>query len=148
MRYLALDVGNKRVGVAVGNSETRIASPLATLTRKTPAHDAAQLREWIREYDVEMLVVGLPRNADDSAGEQEALTRAYVEQIAAQLARLNIALPFRFQDERYSTATARHAQQTRGVNEKRGRATLDASAAAVILQDFLDALPPQARTES
>lgn len=143
MRYLGLDVGNKRVGVAVGNSETRIASPLATLTRKTPAHDAAQLLEWIREYDVEMVVVGLPRNTDDSAGEQEALTRAYVEQLCTQ-----IALPFCFQDERYSTATARRAQQTRGVNEKRGRATLDASAAAVILQDFLDALPPQARNES
>lgn len=138
MRYLGLDVGNKRVGVAVGNSETRIASPLATLTRKTSAHDAAQLREWIREYDVEMVVVGLPRNTDDSAGEQEALTRAYVEHLRTQ-----IALPFCFQDERYSTATARRAQQTRGVNEKRGRATLDASAAAVILQDFLDALPPQ-----
>lgn len=137
MRYLGLDVGNKRVGVAVGNSETRIASPLGVMARKTYAEDAAQVAEWVREYDVEVLVVGLPRNADDSAGEQEKLTRAYVEQLQTY-----IALPFHFQDERYSTATALRAQQARGLNEKRGRVTLDASAAAVILQDFLDSLPP------
>lgn len=137
MRYLGLDVGNKRVGVAVGNSETRIASPLAVIVRKTPAEDAALVAGWIREYEVEVLVVGLPRNTDDSTGEQERLTRAYV----AQLQPL-IALPFQFQDERYSTATAQRAQQARGMNEKRGRVTLDASAAAVILQDYLDSLPP------
>lgn len=138
MRYLGLDVGNKRVGVAVGSSESRIASPLAVIARKTPAHDAALVGELIREYEVEMLVVGLPRNADDTAGEQEALTRAYVAELET-----HIALPFRFQDERYSTAIATRAQQARGLNEKRGRATLDASAAAVILQDFLDSLPLQ-----
>lgn len=137
MRYLGLDVGNKRVGVAVGNSETRIASPLAVMVRKTLAEDAAQVAEWVREYDVEQLVIGLPRNADASAGEQERLTRAYVEQLQTY-----IMLPFRFQDERYSTATAVRAQQARGLNEKRGRVTRDASAAAVILQDFLDSLPP------
>lgn len=138
MRYMGLDVGNKRVGVAVGNGVTRIASPLAVIARKSPARDAAQFAELIREYEVEMLVVGLPRNADDSTGEQEALTRAY----AAELQR-ELALPIAFQDEHYSTAAALRAQQARGLNEKRGRATLDASAAAVILQDFLDSLPLQ-----
>ncbi|MDL1896966.1 Holliday junction resolvase RuvX [Anaerolineae bacterium CFX7] len=137
MRYLGLDVGNKRVGVAVGNSVTRLASPLAVIVRATLAQDAAQLAQWIREYDAETLVVGLPRNADDSDGVQAALTRAYAEELQTQL-----GLPLHYQDERYSTATARRAQQARGLNEKRGRATLDAVAAAVILQDFLDALPP------
>ncbi len=137
MRYLGLDVGSKRVGVAVGNSVTRLASPLATMARATLAQDAAQLARWIREYDAEALVVGLPRNADDSDGAQAALTRAYADALQTHL-----ALPLHYQDERYSTATARRAQQARGLNEKRGRATIDASAAAIILQDFLDALPP------
>jgi putative Holliday junction resolvase len=102
--------------------------------------DAAQLAEMIRAYEVELLVIGLPRNADGSVGEQAALTRAYAAQLEAQL-----ALPLYFQDERYSTATAQRAQRARGFDAKRGRATLDASAAAVILQDFLDSLPPQAK---
>lgn len=140
MRYLSLDVGNKRVGVAVGNSVTRLALPLAVITRTNPTQDAAQLAEMIRAYEVELLVVGLPRNADGGVGEQAALTRAYAAQLEALL-----ALPLYFQDERYSTATAQRAQRARGFDAKRGRATLDASAAAVILQDFLDSLPPQAK---
>ncbi|MCI0477932.1 MAG: Holliday junction resolvase RuvX [Anaerolineales bacterium] len=135
LRYLGLDIGNKRVGVAVGNSDARIASPLAVIERTTLDHDAAQLMDLAREYEVEMVIVGLPRNADNTASEQEALTRAYAQQLQS-----STGLPFRFQDERYSTAAALRQQQERGVNAKRGRATLDAAAAAVILQDFLDAL--------
>lgn len=133
MRYLALDVGNKRVGVAVGSSEGRIATPLAVIERATIEDDCARLRELIREYDVEHIIVGLPRNANDTPSEQEALTRAYVKQIETAL-----ALPCTFYDERYSTVAAQQQQRARGLNEKRGRATIDASAAAIILQDFLD----------
>lgn len=136
MRYLGLDVGNKRVGVAVGNSDARIASPLAVIERGALEHDAAQLLDLAREYEVEMVIVGLPRHADDSQSEQEALTRAYVQQLQS-----STGLRFRFQDERYSTFAALDSQRARGVNEKRGRATIDAAAAAVILQDFFDSLP-------
>lgn len=135
MRYLALDVGNKRVGVAVGSSEGRIASPLAVIRRGTVEQDAASLNKLIREYDVEQLVVGLPRNTNNTESEQEKLTRAYVAQLEPAL-----GLPVVYHDERYSTATAMRHQQARGLDEKRGRATLDANAAAVILQEFLDSI--------
>lgn len=135
MRYLALDVGNKRVGVAVGSSEGRIASPLAVIRRGTVEQDAASLNKLIREYDVEQLVVGLPRNTNNTESEQEKLTRAYVAQLEPAL-----GLPIVYHDERYSTATAMRHQQARGLDEKRGRATLDANAAAVILQEFLDSI--------
>lgn len=134
-RYLGLDVGNKRIGVAVGNDEARIASPLVVIERTTLEHDAAQLLDLAREYEAEMVIVGLPRNADNSASEQEALTRGYAQQLQS-----STGLPFRFQDERYSTAAALRQQRERGTSEKRGRATLDAAAAAVILQDFFDGL--------
>lgn len=135
MRYLGLDVGNKRVGVAVGNSELRLATPLGVIQRGTLEQDAAKLRAYIDEYDAGMLVCGLPRNTDNTSGEQETLTRAYVEQLAAA-----VGSAFCFQDERYSTTTALAQQRARGLDEKRGRATVDASAAAVILQDFFDSL--------
>ncbi len=135
MRYLGLDVGNKRVGVAVGNSELYIATPLGVIERSTLDHDAAQLLDFAREYDAETVIVGLPRNANNTAGEQEALTRAYVQQLQS-----STGLHFRFQDERYSTSAALEQQRARGISEKRGRAQIDASAAAIILQDFLDTL--------
>lgn len=135
MRYAALDVGNKRVGVAVGNSELRLATPLTVIQRSKPKSDAAQLNRILEEYSVEAIVVGLPRQSDERVGEQEELTRAYIAALEPFL-----ALPIHFHDERFSTASAMAQQRERGVSEKRGRATLDASAAAVILQDFLDSL--------
>lgn len=135
MRYLALDVGNKRVGVAVGSTESRFASPLDVIVRSTIESDAARLRALADEYEVEQIVVGLPRNADNTPSEQETLTRRYIDSLQPL-----VALPMSFYDERYSTSVAISQQRARGVNEKRGRATLDASAAAVILQDFLDGI--------
>lgn len=135
MRYLALDVGNKRVGVAVGSSEARIATPLTVIERTRVEQDAARVLELAREYEVEQIIVGLPRNADNSASAQEELTRAYVKQLEPAL-----HLPITFYDERYSTSAALAQQRARGTSEKRGRATLDANAAAVILQDFFDQL--------
>ncbi len=135
MRYLALDVGNQRVGVAVGNSELRLATPLRVIQRTSIEQDAARLLELVREYDAETIVVGLPRNADNTPSAQETLTRHFVDALKPF-----IALPFVWHDERYSTSAALQQQRARGVNEKRSRATLDANAAAVILQDYLDAM--------
>lgn len=135
LRYLALDVGNKRIGIAVGSSEARIATPLTVIERASIEQDAARVLNIVREYDVEHIIVGLPRNANSTPSEQERLTRNYIEQLKPAL-----ALPFTFYDERYSTSAAMRQQRARGISEKRGRATLDANAAAVILQDFLDNL--------
>lgn len=135
MRYLALDVGNKRIGVAVGSSEIRLATPLTVIHRTTLEQDAARLLASVREYDVDEIIVGLPHNADGTVSEQEGLTVKYMEQLRPAL-----GLPITFYDERYSTSVAMQQQRTRGVNEKRGRATLDASAAAVILQDYFASL--------
>jgi putative Holliday junction resolvase len=136
MRYLGLDVGNKRIGVAVGSTEGGIASPLKVLARRSIEQDAAELTGIVREYDVDEIVVGLPHHADGSTSEQETRTRDYLSRLAPLL-----DLPVSFYDERYSTAVAMQSQRERGFSEKQGRGTLDANAAAVILQDFLDNLP-------
>ncbi len=135
MRYLGLDIGNKRIGIAVGSTEARIATPLRVLERKNIEQDAARILELVREYDVDAIIAGLPRHADNTPSEQEQVTRAYV----AELAPL-IGLPISLYDERFSTAAALGQQRARGISEKRGRGKLDADAAAVILQSFLDSL--------
>jgi putative Holliday junction resolvase len=106
MRYLALDVGNKRVGVAVGNSDLRLATPLCIIERTSIERDAGRLRELAREYDAETIVVGLPRHADNTASAQETLTRNYVDALKPF-----VLLPFVFQDERYSTSAAMQQQR-------------------------------------
>lgn len=138
MRYLGLDVGNRRIGVAVGSTELQLATPLAVIQRKRSADEAIEISSLIRKYQVDALVVGLPRNADGTEGEQARKTREFVDQLTTRL-----ALPVVWHDERYSTVAALNMQRQRGVSEKRGRGILDASAAAVILQDFLDTLNPQ-----
>jgi len=137
VRYLGLDIGNRRIGIAVGSTEARIATPLRVLERKNIEHDAARILDLVREYDVDAIIAGLPRNADNTPSEQEQLTRAYVAQLTPLL-----GLPISLYDERFSTFAALLQQRARGIREKRGRAKLDADAAAVILQSFLDSLEP------
>jgi putative Holliday junction resolvase len=119
----------------VGSSDARLATPLAVLERTRIEEDAARLMELVRDYEIDKLVVGLPRQNDDSVGEQENLTRAYAGMLQPLL-----GLEVVYHDERFSTFAALESQRARGLSAKRGRSTIDADAAAVILQDFFDRL--------
>ncbi len=144
MTYLALDVGARRIGVAVGSGEMRLATPLRVIKRGTIEQDATRLRAIAELYDAERLVIGLPRELDGSVGAQAQLVTEYGE-----LLKQALAMPFEFFDERYSTSEALARQRAAGVTDKQGRATIDAVAAAVILQDFFDSmlLPPEASVQ-
>lgn len=133
MTYLSLDVGTRRIGVAVGNSEVRLATPLRVIERGTLQADAARLRSLADEFGAEELVVGFPREIDGTVGVQAQRVMQYAEEL-----RQALNMPIRFYDERYSTAEALAKRRAAGVTDKQGRATIDAAAAAVILQDFLD----------
>ncbi len=135
MTYLALDIGARRIGVAVGSTDVKFATPLAVIAHETVAADAARIRTLAEQYDAERVVVGLPRELDGGIGPQAQKVIAFAERLAPF-----VNLPFEYFDERYSTAQALDRQRAMGVNDKRGRATIDAAAAAVILQDFLDSL--------
>lgn len=135
MRYLALDIGDKRIGVAVGNSVQRLATPLAVIARGRIEQDAERISAILREYDIDAIVVGLPRHADDTPSEQEKATLNYISRLAPHL-----NVPIHFHDERYSTWQARQAQRERGLKEAKGKKRIDSEAAAVFLQDFLDGL--------
>jgi putative Holliday junction resolvase len=129
---MALDVGDKRVGVAVCDELQTLASPLAVLERRSRAEDLARLGRLAAEQGVVGLVAGHPLNADGSAGPQARQAARYAARVATAL-----ALPVLLWDEYGSSqeAAARLAHASR----RRRQAPLDAEAAAVILQDYLDA---------
>ena len=85
MKFLGLDVGNRRIGVAFGDSELRLATPVGVITRATFLLDAQIIGRFVQDYDTTQLIVGLPRNMNGTRGVQaEAVTR-YAERIAGVL---------------------------------------------------------------
>ncbi len=132
MRYLAIDLGDKRTGLAVGDDETGLATPAATLpVAPGPALIDAILR-MIREHEVGTLVLGLPLNADGSEGPRAKLTRRFGVSLQGAT-----EVPLYYQDERLTTYAADQRLAGTGKTHKQKKAARDAIAAAEILQDFL-----------
>jgi len=143
MKYLCLDIGDKRIGVACGDTEVRIATPVTVLPRGSLAQDARALAHLVRAYEATHLIVGLPRNMDGTQGEQAEAVQAYARTLAQA-----VGLPLTFWDERLSTVEATRRVQGTGARGKKSRRHLDAIAAAVILQDFLDSQPDSGEGDS
>ena len=131
MRYLAIDYGMKRTGLAVCDAAETIASPYGVLYGQKNL--AAQIGRIAASENVEALVLGLPLNMDGSEGPQARKVRAFARQLEAQ-----IHLPLHFQDERLSSFGAEQKLEEIGLSKGKGRARLDALAAAEILQAFLE----------
>lgn len=146
-RVVGIDLGERRVGVAIGDLDTRTALPFATLSRgKSIAHDAAVISRLAAEQGAQALVVGLPLDMDGSEGQQATRTREWAEAVAAAT-----GLPLRYRDERLTSERAERRIGTAGRGRSGGppghaqreahRARIDREAAALILQDDLDATP-------
>ena len=132
---LALDVGKKRIGVAVSD-RLGLSSRGITCLHRNDSGWPKQALKLIQEYGCNGIVVGLAKNMDGTEGDQAKDCRKG----AAQL-RQATNLPILFQDERLSTWTAKERLFAQGLNEKRVRDKLDQTAAAVILEDFIAAHP-------
>ncbi len=126
---MALDVGEKRIGVAIADSDVRIAVPLTTIdTVTTDAFD--ETRRLLGYHDVDVLVVGYPRN---QSGEPTAQT-AYVEDFMSQLSDIPAEIVYR--DESLTSVLAEdHLRKTR---KNYSKADIDMNAAAIILADYLE----------
>jgi putative Holliday junction resolvase len=128
--YLALDVGEKRIGVAVGDSGVRIAIPFETL--EVDGTEVEQIAQLVVNENTDTIVVGYPRN---QSGEPTAQT-AYVEEFAKQLR--DIAPNLVFQDESLTSVLAEQRLKAQGKPYTKG--DIDAQAATIILQDYLERL--------
>jgi putative Holliday junction resolvase len=135
MRCLALDVGERRTGVAVGE---QIARPLTTLKRRSRVEDYNRIAHLIREYGVERVVVGLPLNMDGSRGMQARRVTRYAERMNEALAEMGVGVELVFWDERLTTEAASLILRGRSGAHAGGDQSVDAVAAAVILQSYLD----------
>ena len=126
--YLALDVGEKRIGVAVGDSGVRIAVPFETI--ETDGHEIERIAHLVLDEKADVVVVGYPRN---QSGEPTAQT-AYVEAFAEKLA--DIAPVMVFQDESLTSVLAE--QRLKSYKKPYTKGDIDALAAAIILQDYME----------
>jgi putative holliday junction resolvase len=134
MRALALDLGDRRIGVAVSDADERVASPVIVLER-TPDRQRLHRRiaELVAEWDAEVLVVGLPLSLDGGTGPAAAKVEAEV----AELGKV-VGVPIELHDERLSTVTAERMLKERDLDGRARRKVVDMVAASVILQDWLD----------
>lgn len=127
-KILALDVGARRIGVAEGDTSLKIAYPLTTVV--VDGHELEKLAELVASAQTSCVVVGFPRN---QAGEPTAQTEA-VETFAGRLKTLSV--PLVFQDESLTSVVAE--QRLREAGKPYTKEMIDAEAAAIILQDYLE----------
>jgi putative Holliday junction resolvase len=132
-RVIGLDHGTRRIGVAIGDTETGMAFAREAIQRRNLDHDLALVGELCTTEGVERVVIGLPLNMDGSEGPQAELVRAFGERLAA------IGLVVDYEDERLSTWEAGERLAGAGRKPRRGTGELDSTAARVILQQYLDA---------
>jgi putative Holliday junction resolvase len=135
VRALGIDLGTKRIGVALSDRSGTIASPLTVIERgRSRRQDHERIASLVREEEAEIVVVGLPRSLSGAEG---PAARAAAAEIAA-LASV-VEVPVETHDERFTTVTATRALAEGGVRGRARRQVVDKVAAAVILQSWLDA---------
>ena len=135
---MGLDLGTRRVGVAVCDSDGTVATPVETLIRGgNAARDREQIAARVREWEAEILVVGLPRSLDGGEGPAAVAARAEI----AALARV-VAVPVVAHDERLTTVIAERRLAEQNIRGRARRKAVDQAAAAVMLQSWLDAGMP------
>lgn len=140
-KLLALDVGLARIGVAVCDPLRLAARPLTVIHRRSRRDDFAELAQLVQREEIVAIICGLPLNMDGSEGPQAQTVRKWAERcVYAMRAILCQSLPLIFWDERLSTFAAQELLAEQGNNgNSRQKTAEDAAAAAVILQDYLDA---------
>lgn len=131
MKYLAIDYGQKRTGLAVCDPDETICSPLAVL--ETDKNLITRIRQTIEAGKIEAVVVGLPLNMDGTKGQQAECTEKFAEELKKQT-----DVPLHFCDERLSSYAAREKFAVVDIKGSKKKKPLDAVAAAEILQVFLD----------
>ena len=136
-RILALDVGDKTIGVAVSDGLLLTAQGVGVVRRTSPERDFGQLGEVIAKYMPKEIVVGFPKNMNGSVGPRGQLVQQFADQLAAVFPETKVIL----RDERLSTVAAEKSLIAADVSRAKRRQVIDKMAAVFILQGYLDSLP-------
>ena len=136
MRYLAVDLGDRRTGLAIGDDELKMAQPVCVLEVSIGPRLVEEIIASLRDQDANALVIGLPLNMDGSTGGRVDITKTFADQL-----RQKTDVPIHFQDERLTSVAAEEHLAQSGKTHKQKKKLRDALAAAEILNDFLATLP-------
>ena len=138
MRRLALDVGDVRIGVAVGDPTGTVVEPLDAIIAPNRALAIEKVRELVEKERVGEVVVGMPVSLNGDLGPQARKVRTFAEMLDGQ-----ISCPVRLWDESYSSRAADAVMAQSGVGKKRRKGRRDSVAAAVVLREYLQSLDPK-----
>jgi len=129
---MALDIGDKRIGVALSDPIGILATPKTIIERKNETEDIVTIANMVDQYEVKKIIIGLPISLDGRIGEQAEKVHAFVDHLVK-----HIDIPVDFRDERMTTVSAKRLLHEGGKKGKQAGRD-DAAAAAVILQSYLD----------
>ncbi|HTG47103.1 MAG TPA: Holliday junction resolvase RuvX [Actinomycetota bacterium] len=132
-RVLGLDLGDARIGVAISDEDRRVAVPVGTVHVGQPPGELLAIRQLVEEHGATLVVLGLPLSMDGSHGARAVQAEAFGEALAAA-----VAVPIAYQDERLSTVEADRRLRETGADGRTRRRAVDATAAQVLLQAWLD----------
>lgn len=132
-RILALDVGERRIGVAVSDPTGLLATPLKAIDRTRSPSAVSEVIRLVEEYDACEIVVGLPISLSGRAGTQAQRANRFVDALADQT-----SVPVILRDERYTSVQAERLLREAGRQPSRDKGRVDSAAAALILQSHLD----------
>ena len=133
-RLLALDVGDRRIGIAVSDELGVTAQGVATLQRRSWAVDLAEIARLVNRWEAEAIVVGLPLTLEGTVGPRARTIHAFIKRLES-----SVDVPILTWDERFSTVTAERVLIDADLSRAKRREVIDKTAAVVILQHFLDA---------
>jgi putative Holliday junction resolvase len=136
-RVVGIDLGSRRIGVAVSDGLGLTAQPHATLSRHGGVRDLEAIAQVVRQVGADRVVLGLPLSPEGEEGDASRRARAFAEKLAVHL-----ALPVDLVDESFSTVEAEEVLLAADVSRQRRRTVIDKLAAAVILQRWLDSQRP------
>src|ERR1043165_3107818 len=134
MRILALDHGTVRIGVALSDELKMMASPLEFIPAEPFADVLTRLKALVREKEVELIIIGMPRNMDGSYGPAAEKVREFATALKDA-----VAIPLKMWDERLSSTQANRMMAESGVKRDKRKEKVDGMAAAIFLQSYLDA---------
>ena len=135
MRYLSIDPGDKRIGLAVGDDSTKVATPVSVIFATGESERLGAIGQIIKSHEPDALVVGLPLNMDGSEGPAAKKTRCFADRLARRF-----GLPVHLVDERLSSYDANLKLERTGLTHKGKKRRRDALAAAAILRRFLESV--------
>jgi len=137
-RVLGLDLGDVRIGVAISDPERRLAVPMGTVQVGRPPGEMRAVADMVREHDITLVVIGEPISLDGVRRARATHAANFADALRAVL-----TVPVTLHDERFSTSEAERALRDAGVTGARRRSVIDAAAAQVILQSWLDGQRPE-----